>query len=98
MMQDFSGQRGNRRYFNMESSNLNVEVCTVDRFQGQEADIVFLSMVRRRGVGFLDNRNRLNVALTRAKYQMVIVGDKRPFLRSRTEFLKRMAEEIEGPI
>ena len=98
MMQDFSGQRGNRRYFNMESSNLNVEVCTVDRFQGQEADIVFLSMVRRRGVGFLDNRNRMNVALTRAKYQMVIVGDKRPFLRSRTEFLKRMAEEIEGPI
>jgi len=98
MMQELSGLRNNRRYFNLSSRDVDVEVCTVDRFQGQEADLVFLSMVRRRGVGFLDNRNRMNVALTRAKYQTVIVGDKIPFRKNKTEFLHRMAEEMEGPI
>ncbi len=98
MMQDLTDLRSNRRYFNLRSQNMDVEVCTVDRFQGQEADLVFLSMVRRRGVGFLDNRNRMNVALTRAKYQTVIVGDKYPFRKNKTEFLNRMAEEMEGPI
>ena len=98
MMRELSGLRSNRRYFNLRSQNMDVEVCTVDRFQGQEADLVFLSMVRSKGVGFLDNRNRMNVALTRAKYQMVIVGDKYPFRRDKTEFLNRMADEMEGPI
>ena len=88
----------NSRYFDLPDMNAEIEVCTVDRFQGQEADIVFLSMVRNRGVGFLDNRNRMNVAITRARYQMVIVGNKLPFLNSRVEFLKRMANDIEGPI
>ena len=98
MMQELSNLRNNKRYFNLRSQNMDVEVCTVDRFQGQEADLVFLSMVRRRGVGFLDNRNRMNVALTRAKYQTVIVGDKTPFRKDKTEFLNRMAEKMEGPI
>ncbi len=98
MMQELSDLRSNRRYFNLRLQNMDAEVCTVDRFQGQEADLVFLSMVRRRGVGFLDNRNRMNVALTRAKYQTVIVGDKYPFRKDKTEFLNRMAEEMEGPI
>ena len=40
-----------------------------------EADMVFISMVRGKSIGFMDNINRLNVALTRAKYQRVIVGD-----------------------
>ena len=67
------------RYFPVPKDNAEVEVCTVDRFQGQEADIVFLSMTRTRGIGFLDNRNRVNVALTRAKYQLVIVGSQKLF-------------------
>jgi hypothetical protein len=48
---------------------------TVDKFQGMEADIVFLNMVRGNSIGFLDNINRLNVALTRARFQRVILGD-----------------------
>ena len=88
----------NSRYFYLPKMNVEIEVCTVDRFQGQEADIVFLSMVRNRGVGFLDNRNRMNVAITRARYQTVITGNKVPFLNSRIEFLKRMASGMEGPI
>jgi hypothetical protein len=88
----------NTRYFDLPKMNVEIEVCTVDRFQGQEADLVFLSMVRNRGVGFLDNRNRMNVAITRARYQMVIVGNKLPFLNSKVDFLKRLAGGMEGPI
>jgi uncharacterized protein len=56
-----------------------VEVGTVDKFQGRQAPVVFVSMTASsaddapRGVSFLFNRNRLNVAVSRAKYAAVIV-------------------------
>ena len=56
----------------------STEISTVDGFQGREKDVIILSFVRsRRGgqVGFLNDRNRINVALTRAKYGLWIVGD-----------------------
>lgn len=66
---------------------------TVDKFQGMEADIVFLSMVRGKSIGFMDNINRLNVALTRAKYQRVIVGDKAFFKKQNgSQELKKLAQ------
>ena len=63
-------------YFNNDGS-IKIFVGNVDSMQGREADIVFLSMVRRGGLGFLDNTNRINVAITRAKYQLVVVGNPR---------------------
>lgn len=56
-----------------------VEVGTVDKFQGRQAAVVFVSMTASsaadvpRGVSFLLNRNRLNVAISRAKHTAVIV-------------------------
>jgi uncharacterized protein len=56
-----------------------VEVGTVDKFQGRQAPVVFVSMAASsaddapRGVSFLFNRNRLNVAVSRAKYTAIIV-------------------------
>ncbi|TPG36138.1 TM0106 family RecB-like putative nuclease [Mycolicibacterium hodleri] len=56
-----------------------VEVGTVDKFQGRQAPVVFVSMTASsaddvpRGISFLLNRNRLNVAVSRAKYAAVIV-------------------------
>ncbi|MGJ6122876.1 TM0106 family RecB-like putative nuclease [Mycolicibacterium sp. Y3] len=56
-----------------------VEVGTVDKFQGRQAPVVFISMATSsaeeapRGVSFLFNRNRLNVAVSRAKYTAFIV-------------------------
>ena len=52
-----------------------IKLCTVDRFQGHEADLVFLSFVKTRSVGFLESPNRLNVALTRARRFLLVVGD-----------------------
>ncbi len=57
----------------------DVQVGTVDKFQGRQAPVVFVSMTASsiddvpRGIGFLLNRNRLNVAISRAKYAAVLV-------------------------
>jgi hypothetical protein len=52
-----------------------VEVGTVDAFQGKEFDVVLLSTVRSgRGVGFLRLPNRLNVAMSRARRVLAVVG------------------------
>lgn len=55
------------------------EVSSIDGFQGREADIVIFVTVRsnlRHEIGFLEDLRRLNVAMTRAKYGVIIVGDK----------------------
>ncbi|MGV3539894.1 MAG: AAA domain-containing protein [Rufibacter sp.] len=55
-----------------------LSVGTVDSFQGQERDIMYISMVRSNPegeIGFLADKRRMNVAMTRAKKKMVIVGD-----------------------
>ncbi|NXN39845.1 ZGRF1 protein, partial [Rhinoptilus africanus] len=51
-----------------------VQVSTVDAFQGAEKEIVLLSCVRTRHIGFIDSEKRMNVALTRAKRHLLIVG------------------------
>lgn len=55
-----------------------LEVNTIDAFQGREKDCIFLSLVRsnsNREIGFLSDERRLNVAITRARKELVIIGD-----------------------
>ncbi|XP_054059899.1 protein ZGRF1 [Rissa tridactyla] len=52
-----------------------IQVSTVDAFQGAEKEIVVLSCVRTRQIGFIDSEKRMNVALTRAKRHLLIVGN-----------------------
>lgn len=56
----------------------NLRICTVDQSQGGEADVVLLSTVRSNGsgrLGFVDSPHRINVAISRARERLVIVGD-----------------------
>lgn len=57
----------------------SITVNTVDGFQGQERDIVFISLVRSNDngeIGFLSDLRRMNVAMTRARMKLIIFGDK----------------------
>ncbi|GAB4129918.1 MAG: AAA domain-containing protein [Raineya sp.] len=56
----------------------HVRVGTVDSFQGQESEAVFISLVRsneKNEIGFLTDTRRLNVALTRAQKKLLVIGD-----------------------
>lgn len=58
--------------------NMSIEINTVDAFQGRETDIVFYSIVRSNDngkLGFLKDVRRLNVAFSRARELLVVVGD-----------------------
>ena len=55
-----------------------ITINTVDSFQGQERDIIYLSLTRsndEQNIGFLADIRRMNVAMTRAKSKLVIIGD-----------------------
>jgi AAA domain len=72
-LRELCKQPGHTRNFEL-GSRVRITLCTVDRFQGHEADLVLLSFVKSGTAGFLNSPNRLNVALTRARYQLVLIG------------------------
>lgn len=71
---------GKKNY--IEKNNVCIRVATVDRFQGQEADIVMISLSRNAGSGFLNSPNRINVAITRARKIRYIYGNHKFFLQN----------------
>lgn len=80
---------------------LDLEIGTVDGMQGREKDAVIISLVRsndKREVGFLKDKRRLNVAMTRAKRHLCVVGDSStvqhgsPFLKKWIAWLEQNAD------
>ena len=71
-----------------------ISINTVDGFQGQERDIILISMVRANDegeIGFLRDLRRMNVAITRARMKLIILGDsttltRHPFYRKLYEY------------
>ena len=76
-----------------------ISVNTVDGFQGQERDIIVISMVRSNDdgqIGFLRDLRRMNVAITRARMKLIILGDKdtmtrHPFYRQLWRYIKGLS-------
>ncbi len=57
---------------------LSFSINTIDAFQGQERDVIYISLVRSNGkgeIGFLKDYRRMNVAMTRARKKLVVLGD-----------------------
>jgi serine/threonine protein kinase/DNA polymerase III delta prime subunit len=83
-----------------EFQHLSIECSTVDSIQGQEADVVFFSVTRSNPdhkAGFLKELARTNVALSRAREQLVIVGDDEFVRRApNAEPLRRVFRHIEA--
>jgi ATP-dependent RNA/DNA helicase IGHMBP2 len=64
--------------FGLSKEYQNIDIKTIDSFQGQERDIIYISLVRSNydsEIGFLKDYRRMNVAMTRAKKMLVVIGD-----------------------
>jgi len=73
-----------------------IQVQTVDGFQGQEKDIVIISLVRsndKQEIGFLKDLRRMNVAITRARKKLIVIGDSSTL--SSSKFYTSFQEYIE---
>jgi hypothetical protein len=91
MLRRLTGQPGAETRFALP--NAAIVGGTVDRFQGREADMVLLSLRNTRRTGHLDSPNRLNVAITRARFMLVIIGHRSYFTRCPSEELTALAAQ-----
>ena len=80
-----------------------ITINTVDGFQGQERDIILVSLVRSNDegqIGFLRDLRRMNVAITRARMKLIVLGDaatltRHPFYKKFWEYVKGGVKEVE---
>lgn len=75
-----------------------IAIKTIDGFQGQERDVIYISLVRSNDeleIGFLSDTRRMNVALTRAKKKLIVIGDSatlgnHPFYKNFLDYAERV--------
>ena len=81
-----------------------ISVNTVDGFQGQERDVILISLVRSNDegqIGFLKDLRRMNVAMTRARMKLIILGNKdtmtkHPFYKKLWEYVEALQDDDKG--
>lgn len=90
------GMRGTRGTLRFGDRRLTLFCSTVDKFQGQEADVVILSLRTVGRIGKFDSPNRVNVALTRARECLLIVGHHKTYLQSsqKADRVDRMLQSL----
>ncbi|MBQ1422658.1 MAG: hypothetical protein IIY97_07825, partial [Firmicutes bacterium] len=85
-----------REYF--KPFRRQISVNTVDGFQGQERDVIVISLVRSNDegqIGFLRDLRRMNVAITRARMKVIILGNRKtltrhPFYRQLWKYITQL--------
>ncbi|KAF4497117.1 NFX1-type zinc finger-containing 1 [Fusarium agapanthi] len=82
--EDEPGQRsGTQKMIEKKQLLQTIRLATVDNFQGEEAKVIIVSLVRsnaQRKVGFLRTENRINVLLSRAQHGMYLIGNSETYL------------------
>lgn len=81
----------------LRSRFASCDINTVDSFQGSECDVIIVSLVRSNtdgNIGFLSDTRRMNVAMTRARKRLVMIGDgstisRNPFYQALLEYVER---------
>ena len=93
-----------QRYFRRLRGQISVN--SVDGFQGQERDVIVISMVRDNDegqLGFLGDLRRMNVAITRARMKLIIIGNsetlcRHPFYAAFYEYIKECGQVIRSGV
>ena len=86
-----------KKYEFFKPYRLLISVNTVDGFQGQERDVILISLVRSNDegqIGFLKDLRRMNVAMTRARMKLIILGNKDTMTKH--PFYKKLWEYVEA--
>ncbi len=81
-----------RKLKNFKIPSTQIQIGTFDRFQGREYDLVIVSLVRTIKLGFTDNVRRMNVAFSRAKEHLLVLGDFTSLLNISRKALKASKE------
>ena len=86
-----------RRMESLKPFRSLISINTVDGFQGQERDIIVISLVRSNDegqIGFLRDLRRMNVAITRARMKLIILGDRHTLCRH--PFYRRLWQYVQS--
>jgi superfamily I DNA and/or RNA helicase len=90
---------GQGAFSKFQKNNTDIFLYTVDKFQGQEADLVLLGFTKFTRDAHFNSPNRLNVALTRARHKLILFGNRSWFKeRAKLKAMRDLATNFESTI
>ena len=95
MLRRLSNKPKEYKFFEMDK--VDITLSTVDKFQGDEAYMVLLSFTKATKKAHYNSPNRLNVALTRARFKLIMYGNKVELARNaQLEALRSIAKNVDN--